>query len=282
MRWAEVEEYVAAVRALLRGEEASWNGSLVRLTQPAGLAAGLPADVAVLIAADGPRGRAVAAELGDGVLTTRAPRATGCRATGRAGLAAGAADLRHRPRRGRGRGRPAGGRGRRPRRGRRLPRHLRVEGRRRGGPAAGRPRVAGGGRGGRAAPAAPRDPRRPPDRARPARPGAARPRGAAARELDHDRNADRHRRPAARADRRPGSPRWPTSRWARTSPASWPRSPRRRAWARRQQAAHDDSGQAGEAAPRAAASTTSGARRTPPADWSSASAVRAAVARPRR
>src|SRR3984957_1850374 len=82
MRWADVEEYVAAVRALLRGEEASWNGSLVRLGQPAGFAASLPADVAVLIAADGPRGRAVVAGLGDGVLptraarTTRAPRAT--------------------------------------------------------------------------------------------------------------------------------------------------------------------------------------------------------------
>jgi 5,10-methylenetetrahydromethanopterin reductase len=74
MRWAEVAEYVAAVRALLRGEEASWNGSLVRLAQPPGFAAGLPADVAVLIAADGPRGRG-GAELGDGVLTTRAPRA---------------------------------------------------------------------------------------------------------------------------------------------------------------------------------------------------------------
>src|ERR1700733_11411442 len=74
MRAADVEEYVAAVRALLRGEEASWNGSLVRLGQPAGFAASLPADVAVLIAADGPRGRAVAAELGDGVLTTRVPR----------------------------------------------------------------------------------------------------------------------------------------------------------------------------------------------------------------
>jgi 5,10-methylenetetrahydromethanopterin reductase len=74
LRWAEVEEYVATVRALLRGEEANWNGSPVRLLQPAGFAARLPADVAVLIAADGPRGRAVAAELGDGVLTTRAPR----------------------------------------------------------------------------------------------------------------------------------------------------------------------------------------------------------------
>ncbi|MGH3208611.1 MAG: LLM class flavin-dependent oxidoreductase [Trebonia sp.] len=74
LRWAVVEEYVAAVRALLRGEEASWNGSLVRLSQPAGFAAALPADIAVLIAADGPRGRAVAASLGDGVLTARVPR----------------------------------------------------------------------------------------------------------------------------------------------------------------------------------------------------------------
>ena len=74
LRWAAVEEYVRTVRALLRGEEASWNGSLVRLSQPAGFAAGLPADIAVLVAADGPRGRAVAGRLGDGVLTARVPR----------------------------------------------------------------------------------------------------------------------------------------------------------------------------------------------------------------
>ena len=74
LRWAAVEEYVRTVRALLRGEEASWNGSLVRLAQPPGFTAGRPADVTVLIAADGPRGRAVAAGLGDGVVTTRVPR----------------------------------------------------------------------------------------------------------------------------------------------------------------------------------------------------------------
>jgi 5,10-methylenetetrahydromethanopterin reductase len=74
LRWAAVEEYVRTVRALLRGDEASWNGSLVRLAQPSGFAAGRPADVTVLIAANGPRGRAVAAGLGDGVLTTRVPR----------------------------------------------------------------------------------------------------------------------------------------------------------------------------------------------------------------
>jgi 5,10-methylenetetrahydromethanopterin reductase len=74
LRWAEVAEYVRTVRALLRGEETAWNGSLVRLSQPSGFAAPRPADVAVLVAADGPLGRSVAAELGDGVLTTRAPR----------------------------------------------------------------------------------------------------------------------------------------------------------------------------------------------------------------
>jgi len=74
MRWAEVEEYVRTVLALLRGEEASWNGSPVRLSQPPGFTADRPADVAVLVAADGPRGRAVAAWLGDGVISTRVPR----------------------------------------------------------------------------------------------------------------------------------------------------------------------------------------------------------------
>jgi 5,10-methylenetetrahydromethanopterin reductase len=75
MRWAEVGQYVQAVRALLRGEETSWKGSVLRMTHPAGFAAGRPADVAVLIAADGPKGAAVAAELGDGTLSTRVPKA---------------------------------------------------------------------------------------------------------------------------------------------------------------------------------------------------------------
>jgi 5,10-methylenetetrahydromethanopterin reductase len=75
LRWAEVELYVRTVRALLRGEEVDWNGSPLRLAQPAGFAAARPADVAVLIAADGPKGAAVAARLGDGALSTRVPDA---------------------------------------------------------------------------------------------------------------------------------------------------------------------------------------------------------------
>jgi 5,10-methylenetetrahydromethanopterin reductase len=73
LRWAEVARYVQAVRALVRGEEANWNGSLLRMSQPAGFTAARPADIAVLIAADGPKGAAVAADLGDGMLSTRVP-----------------------------------------------------------------------------------------------------------------------------------------------------------------------------------------------------------------
>jgi 5,10-methylenetetrahydromethanopterin reductase len=73
MRWDDVRQYVRTVRALLRGEDAIWNEKPVRMAQPAGFAAARPADVSVLIAADGQKGRAVAAELGDGVLSARVP-----------------------------------------------------------------------------------------------------------------------------------------------------------------------------------------------------------------
>jgi len=72
MRWAEVAAYVCAVRALLRGEEAEWDGARLRMLQPDGFAAGRPVELEVFIAADGPRGNAVATELGDGVITARA------------------------------------------------------------------------------------------------------------------------------------------------------------------------------------------------------------------
>lgn len=65
--WAQVAEYVRVVRALLRGESALWEGSVISMMHPGGFAPARPIDVPILIASGGPKGRAVAVELGDGV-----------------------------------------------------------------------------------------------------------------------------------------------------------------------------------------------------------------------
>jgi 5,10-methylenetetrahydromethanopterin reductase len=70
MRWRDVEAYVEVLRALLRGEDAEWEGGLLRMIHPDGFVAGRPVDVPILIGADGPKGRAVAERLGDGVFAT--------------------------------------------------------------------------------------------------------------------------------------------------------------------------------------------------------------------
>jgi 5,10-methylenetetrahydromethanopterin reductase len=75
MRWADVRTYVAVLRALLRGEEAEWDGAVVRMMQPDGFAAPRPVDVPVLIGADGPKGMAVAEDLGDGLFSAGIPAA---------------------------------------------------------------------------------------------------------------------------------------------------------------------------------------------------------------
>ena len=76
MRWADVRTYVAVLRALLRGEEAEWEGAVVRMIQPEGFGAPRPVDVPVLIGADGPKGLAVADELGDGLFSAAVPAST--------------------------------------------------------------------------------------------------------------------------------------------------------------------------------------------------------------
>ncbi len=93
MKWGEVAAYVRVLRALLRGEEAVWDGAVIRMLHPAGFAPPRPVDdVPVLIAADGPKGQAVARELGDGVmyaavhrraLTWSSPRGRRCCCSGR-------------------------------------------------------------------------------------------------------------------------------------------------------------------------------------------------------
>jgi len=73
MRWSEVRAHVLAIQALLRGEETEWDGSLIRMIQPAGFGAPRPLAVPILIGADGPKGTAVAAELGDGSFSAGVP-----------------------------------------------------------------------------------------------------------------------------------------------------------------------------------------------------------------
>src|SRR5258705_12816785 len=73
LRWTTVEQYVVALRALLRGETVQWEGASIRMLQTDGFVADRPVDVEVLIGADGPRGTAVAERVGDGVFAAGVP-----------------------------------------------------------------------------------------------------------------------------------------------------------------------------------------------------------------
>ena len=75
MRWADVAAYVRALRGLLRGEEVEWEGHALRMLHPRRFGAPRPIDVPILIGASGPKGLAVAAELGDGVFSGGVPQA---------------------------------------------------------------------------------------------------------------------------------------------------------------------------------------------------------------
>ena len=75
MRWADVATYVRAVQGLLRGETVDWEGRRLRMLHDGGFAPGRPIDVPFLIGADGPKGMAVAAELGQGVFSAGVPTA---------------------------------------------------------------------------------------------------------------------------------------------------------------------------------------------------------------
>jgi 5,10-methylenetetrahydromethanopterin reductase len=74
MRWADVTEYVSALRALLRGEDAEWEGAVIRMIHPDGYAPPRPVDVPILIGAEGPKGLDAARELGDGVFSVTGPK----------------------------------------------------------------------------------------------------------------------------------------------------------------------------------------------------------------
>ena len=73
LRWAYVEEYVTALRGLLRGETVEWDGAPIRMLHTDGFVGNRPVEVEVLIGADGPKGTAVAERVGDGVFAGGIP-----------------------------------------------------------------------------------------------------------------------------------------------------------------------------------------------------------------
>jgi 5,10-methylenetetrahydromethanopterin reductase len=67
MPWAFVAEYVRVYRALLRGETTEWDGATIRMLHGPDDAPARPIEVPIIISAFGPKGHAVAKELGDGL-----------------------------------------------------------------------------------------------------------------------------------------------------------------------------------------------------------------------
>jgi len=70
--WSRVREYISALRALLRGEEVEWQGSMIRMLHREGFGPARPIAVRILVAGEGPRGIAVARDVGDGLLSRSA------------------------------------------------------------------------------------------------------------------------------------------------------------------------------------------------------------------
>src|SRR5579884_3868653 len=75
LRWAEVQRYVQALQALLRGETVEWDGAALRMLHLAGFAPPRPLTVPVVVAVAGPRGLAVSRDVADGVWSMGLPTA---------------------------------------------------------------------------------------------------------------------------------------------------------------------------------------------------------------
>jgi 5,10-methylenetetrahydromethanopterin reductase len=72
--WAQVHRYALTVQALLRGERTEWDGAVVQMIQPDDrFGAARPITVPWLVAAQGPKGLAVARDLAAGVVSISDP-----------------------------------------------------------------------------------------------------------------------------------------------------------------------------------------------------------------
>jgi 5,10-methylenetetrahydromethanopterin reductase len=73
LRWSFVADYVRTLQALLRGEVVTWEDAPIQMLHSPGMAPERPITVRWLIGAAGPKGMAVARELGDGVFGAGVP-----------------------------------------------------------------------------------------------------------------------------------------------------------------------------------------------------------------
>ncbi len=73
LAWRHVAGYLRELRALLRGDDLEIEGRVTRMLHPEGFAPPRPLATPILVAANGPRGCAVARELGDGVMAMVQP-----------------------------------------------------------------------------------------------------------------------------------------------------------------------------------------------------------------
>lgn len=64
--WADVRAYIIALRRLLQGEAVEWEGAMIQMLHPQGFAPARPIAVPILVGTGGPKGIAVAREVGDG------------------------------------------------------------------------------------------------------------------------------------------------------------------------------------------------------------------------
>jgi len=67
--WAGVADYVRTVQALLRGEQTEWDGAVIQMLHPEGFGAPRPVNVQWVVGVQGPKGQAVAREVGDGAFS---------------------------------------------------------------------------------------------------------------------------------------------------------------------------------------------------------------------
>jgi 5,10-methylenetetrahydromethanopterin reductase len=70
IKWAYMADYIRAFRGLLAGETVEWEGARMRMLHPDGHAPARPVTVPIIVGALGPKGAAVARELGDGLFAT--------------------------------------------------------------------------------------------------------------------------------------------------------------------------------------------------------------------